>query len=82
MILKTGWAPDPQARTVQRLMLFGIPLSLLVSGALFPIGVVLYWATQSLFAYGQQAWIMHRYPPPQPASATGRTPPRARRGIH
>jgi YidC/Oxa1 family membrane protein insertase len=63
MISKTGWAPDPQARTVQRLMLYGIPLSLLVSGAFFPIGVVLYWVTQSLFAFGQQTWILHRYPP-------------------
>ncbi|OJF10110.1 membrane protein insertase YidC [Couchioplanes caeruleus] len=71
MILKTGWAPDPQARTVQRLMLFGIPLSLLVSGALFPIGVVLYWTTQTLFAYGQQAWILRRYPPTDTANTTG-----------
>lgn len=74
MILKTGWAPDPQARTVQRLMLFGIPLSLLVSGALFPIGVVLYWATQSLFAYGQQVWILRKYPSPEPVNATGQRP--------
>nr|WP_130513566.1 membrane protein insertase YidC [Krasilnikovia cinnamomea] len=71
MILKTGWAQDPQARTVQRLMLFGIPLSLLVSGALFPIGVVLYWVTQNLFAYGQQAWILRKYPPPATANAVG-----------
>ena len=70
MILRTGWAPDPRTRTVQRLMLFGIPLSLLVSGALFPIGVVLYWVTQNLFAYGQQVWILRRYPPPEPTPLT------------
>ncbi|GGQ82361.1 membrane protein insertase YidC [Couchioplanes azureus] len=71
MVLKTGWATDPPARTVQRLMLFGTPLSLLVSGALFPIGVVLYWLTQTLFAYGQQAWVLRRYPAP----AARRIPP-------
>jgi YidC/Oxa1 family membrane protein insertase len=49
---------------VQRLTLYGIPLSLLVSGVVFPVGVVLYWTTQSLFAFGQQTWILHRYPPP------------------
>ena len=32
MILKTGWAEDPQQRMIQRLMLYGIPSSLLVSG--------------------------------------------------
>ena len=32
MILKTGWAEDPQQRMIQRLMLYGIPFSLLVSG--------------------------------------------------
>jgi YidC/Oxa1 family membrane protein insertase len=69
MIRKTGWAPDPQARTVQRLMLYGIPLSLLISGAFFPIGVVLYWVTQSLFAFGQQMWILRRYPPATYAAA-------------
>jgi YidC/Oxa1 family membrane protein insertase len=64
MILKTGWADDPQQRMVQRLMLYGIPLSLLISGALFPIGVVLYWVTQNVFALGQQTWILRRFPMP------------------
>lgn len=63
MILKTGWAEDPQQKLVQRLMLYGIPLSLLVSGALFPIGVVIYWVTQNLVSLGQQAWMLRRYPP-------------------
>jgi YidC/Oxa1 family membrane protein insertase len=63
-IRQTGWAEDPQQRLVQRLMLYGIPASLLVSGALFPIGVIVYWVTQNLFALGQQAWILRRYPLP------------------
>ncbi|GAB1642007.1 membrane protein insertase YidC [Krasilnikovia sp. MM14-A1259] len=78
MIRKTGWSPDPQARTMQRLTLFAIPLSLLVSGAFFPIGVVLYWLTQNLFAYGQQVWILRRYPPPGPAPVKRPSAPAAR----
>jgi YidC/Oxa1 family membrane protein insertase len=64
MILKTGWADDPQQRMAQRLMLYGIPFSLLISGALFPIGVVLYWVTQNLFALAQQTWVLRRFPLP------------------
>jgi YidC/Oxa1 family membrane protein insertase len=61
-ILKTGWSENPQQRTVQRVMLYGIPLSLLVSGLIFPVGVILYWTTQNLFALGQQIWLNRRYP--------------------
>jgi YidC/Oxa1 family membrane protein insertase len=64
MILKTGWAEDPQQRMVQRLMLYGVPFSLLISGALFPIGVVIYWVTTNLFSLGQQMWVLRQYPPP------------------
>ncbi|GGK93263.1 membrane protein insertase YidC [Mangrovihabitans endophyticus] len=69
MILKTGWAEDPQQKMIQRLMLYGIPLSLLVSGSLFPIGVVIYWVTNNLFTLGQQQWVLRKYPPPQMAGA-------------
>ena len=65
MILKTGWAEDPQQKMIQRLMLYGIPLSLLVSGSLFPIGVVIYWVTNNLFTLGQQQWVLRKFPPPQ-----------------
>src|SRR5918998_4538371 len=64
MILKTGWAEDPQQKMIQRLMLYGIPLSLLVSGALFPIGVVIYWVTNNLFTLAQQQWVLRKFPPP------------------
>ena len=64
MILKTGWAEDPQQKMIQRLMLYGIPLSLLVSGSLFPIGVVIYWVTNNLFTLGQQQWVLRKFPPP------------------
>ncbi|MFJ8581472.1 membrane protein insertase YidC [Micromonospora sp. NPDC093277] len=63
MILKTGWAEDPQQRMIQRLMLYGIPVSLLVSGSIFPIGVIIYWVTNNLFTLGQQQWVLRKFPP-------------------
>jgi YidC/Oxa1 family membrane protein insertase len=63
MILKTGWAEDPQQRMVQKLMLYGIPASLLISGAIFPIGVIIYWVTNNLFTLGQQQWVLRKFPP-------------------
>jgi YidC/Oxa1 family membrane protein insertase len=69
MILKTGWAEDPQQKMIQRLMLYGIPFSLLISGSLFPIGVVIYWVTNNLFTLGQQQWVLRKFPPPQMAGA-------------
>ncbi|MET8083551.1 membrane protein insertase YidC [Micromonospora sp. NPDC005197] len=64
MILKTGWAEDPQQRMIQRLMLYGIPASLLISGSIFPIGVIIYWVTNNLFTLGQQQWVLRKFPPP------------------
>ncbi|MEV6488369.1 membrane protein insertase YidC [Actinoplanes sp. NPDC051633] len=78
MILKTGWAEDPQQKMIQRLMLYGIPLSLLVSGSLFPIGVVIYWVTNNLFTLAQQQWVLRKFPPPPMVGkngSTARTPP-------
>ncbi len=71
MILTTGWAEDPQQKMIQRLMLYGIPLSLLVSGALFPIGVVIYWVTNNLFTLGQQQWVLRKFPPPPMTGTSG-----------
>jgi YidC/Oxa1 family membrane protein insertase len=70
MILKTGWAEDPQQRMVQRLMLYGVPVSLLISGSIFPIGVVIYWVTTNLFSLGQQVWVLRTYPPPSTVRKT------------
>jgi YidC/Oxa1 family membrane protein insertase len=74
MILKTGWAEDPQQRMLQRVMLYGIPASLLISGAIFPIGVIIYWVTNNLFTLGQQQWVLRKFPPPVIAT-TGRIGP-------
>jgi YidC/Oxa1 family membrane protein insertase len=71
MILKTGWAEDPQQKMIQRLMLYGIPASLLISGSLFPIGVIIYWVTNNLFTLAQQQWVLRKFPPPPMAGKTG-----------
>jgi YidC/Oxa1 family membrane protein insertase len=74
MIARTGWATDPQQKMVQRLMLYGVPVMLLVSGSIFPIGVVIYWTTSNLFSLGQQMWILHKYPPPKNAAKDDKPP--------
>jgi YidC/Oxa1 family membrane protein insertase len=79
MILKTGWAEDPQQKMIQRLMLYGIPLSLLVSGSLFPIGVIIYWVTNNLFTLSQQQWVLRKFPPP-PMVGKNATPARPAAG--
>jgi YidC/Oxa1 family membrane protein insertase len=71
MILKTGWAEDPQQKMIQRLMLYGIPASLLISGGIFPIGVIIYWVTNNLFSLAQQQWVLRKYPPPPMAKKAG-----------
>ncbi|MBM2616881.1 membrane protein insertase YidC [Actinoplanes sp. LDG1-06] len=75
MILKTGWAEDPQQKMIQRLMLYGIPASLLISGALFPIGVIIYWVTNNLFTLAQQQWVLRKFPPPPMANKGGSSSP-------
>jgi YidC/Oxa1 family membrane protein insertase len=85
MILKTGWSQDPQQRMVQKLMLYGVPGMLLISGFNFPIGVVIYWVTTNLFSLGQQFWVLRKFPPPVQPGATpagrGGAPAATTRGL-
>jgi YidC/Oxa1 family membrane protein insertase len=60
---------EGQAATIQKLMLYGMPLSLFVSGFFFPIGVLLYWFTNNLWTLGQQFFILRKLPPPGSAAA-------------
>lgn len=57
--------PEGTAATVQRLMLWLIPVGTLASGLLFnfPLGVLLYWFTSNLWTLGQQAYIIRYHPP-------------------
>ncbi len=57
-----GTPIDPQQLMIQRLMLYGIPASLLISGALFPLGVVLYWCTTNVWSMGQQFYVLRKMP--------------------
>lgn len=63
MILKTGWSEDPQQRMIQKVMLYGIPLTMIISVSAFPLGLILYWTTTNLFSLGQQFWVLQKYPP-------------------
>jgi len=71
-IAKRSGPVEGQAATVQRLMLYGMPLSLLVSGFIFPIGVLIYWVTNNAWTFGQQFFILRKMPPPGSAAATAK----------
>jgi YidC/Oxa1 family membrane protein insertase len=63
-IMRRSGPVEGQAATIQRLMLYGMPLSLFVTGFFFPIGVLLYWFTNNLWTLGQQFFILRKMPPP------------------
>jgi YidC/Oxa1 family membrane protein insertase len=50
--------------TVQRLMRYAAPISVVGSALFFPLGVLLYWCTSNLWTLGQQAYVerFHPYP--------------------
>jgi YidC/Oxa1 family membrane protein insertase len=63
-IQKRSGPVEGQAATVQKLLLYGMPVSLLVSGFFFPVGVLVYWFTNNLWTLGQQFYILKAMPPP------------------
>jgi YidC/Oxa1 family membrane protein insertase len=63
-IMRRSGPVEGQAATVQRLMLYGMPMSLFVSGFFFPIGVLCYWVTNNAWTFGQQFFILRKMPPP------------------
>ncbi|MEI4271646.1 membrane protein insertase YidC [Klenkia sp. LSe6-5] len=63
-IQKRSGPVEGQAATVQKLLLYGMPISLFVSGFFFPILVLLYWFTNNLWTLGQQFYILKKLPPP------------------
>jgi YidC/Oxa1 family membrane protein insertase len=68
-IQKKSGPVEGQAAMVQKLLLYGMPLGLFVSGFLFPIGVLIYWLTNNLWTLGQQFYILKKMPPPGSAAA-------------
>jgi YidC/Oxa1 family membrane protein insertase len=64
IMARSGQVLDGQQAMIQKLLLYGMPASLFVSGFLFPIGVLLYWFTNNLWTMGQQFYILKKMPPP------------------
>jgi len=68
--------PEGTAATIQKVMLYFIPLSVVVSGLFFPLGVLLYWFTSNVWTLGQQFYV-NRYHPhveeAKPAAELGKT---------
>ncbi len=61
---------EGQAAMIQKLMLVGIPISVLFSGFIFPLGVLLYWFTSNLWTMLQQFYIFRFHPHTPGAGAT------------
>lgn len=53
----------PQAQTM-KIMMYAMPFIFVISGPLFPIGVLIYWTTSNLWAMGQQYYVIRRNPTP------------------
>jgi YidC/Oxa1 family membrane protein insertase len=60
---------DAQQAMIQKLMLYGMPASLAVSGFIFPVGILLYWFTNNVWTLGQQFYILRRMPMKTPTGA-------------
>ena len=71
IMARSGQVLDGQQAAVQKMLLYGMPASLLVSGFFFPIGVLLYWFANNLWTMGQQFYILRRMPHPN-ATTTDR----------
>jgi YidC/Oxa1 family membrane protein insertase len=70
VMLRSTTTLDAQQAMIQKLMLYGIPASLTVSGFFFPIGVLFYWFTNNLWSMGQQFYILRRMPHPNAQKET------------
>jgi YidC/Oxa1 family membrane protein insertase len=77
VMLRSNTTLDAQQAMIQKLMLYGVPASLLVSGFFFPIGVLFYWFTNNLWSMGQQFYILKRMPHPN-ATKDGVSPEAAK----
>jgi YidC/Oxa1 family membrane protein insertase len=53
---------EGQAAMIQKLMMVGIPISVVFSGFIFPLGVLLYWFTSNLWTMFQQFYIFKFHP--------------------
>ncbi|RPA64731.1 membrane protein insertase YidC [Gordonia oryzae] len=51
---------NPQTRMMNMLALYIFPLGILVTGAFFPVAILLYWMSNNLWTYGQQHLVFGR----------------------
>jgi YidC/Oxa1 family membrane protein insertase len=83
LMVRANSTVDPvgTAATVQRVMLYVIPVGVMASGLLFnfPLGVLLYWFTSNIWTLAQQAYIIRFHPPTDepagPGADSGPPPP-------
>ena len=64
---------EGQAAMIQKLMMVGIPVSVIFSGFIFPLGVLLYWFTSNLWTMFQQFYIFKFHPHTPGANAPAAT---------
>jgi YidC/Oxa1 family membrane protein insertase len=57
-------AMQGQAATMQKMMLYVMPLVFAVSGINFPVGVLIYWTVTNIWSMGQQYYTISRMPAP------------------
>ncbi|MBT0567743.1 membrane protein insertase YidC [Williamsia sp. CHRR-6] len=51
---------NPQTAIMNKLSLYVFPLGILVSGAFFPVAILLYWVSNNLWTYAQQHIVFGR----------------------
>jgi len=57
-------AMQGQAASMQKMMLYVMPLIFAISGVNFPVGVLIYWTVTNLWSMGQQYYTIKRMPTP------------------
>jgi YidC/Oxa1 family membrane protein insertase len=50
----------------QKILLYMLPAVFVLGGVAFPIGVLIFWVTESLWALGEELWVIRNYPLPEP----------------
>ncbi|HVS67896.1 MAG TPA: membrane protein insertase YidC [Mycobacteriales bacterium] len=60
LMARNGAQLEGQAAQTQKIMLYIFPLTFLIYGFFFPVGVLLYWLTTNLWSMGQQYVVIHR----------------------
>ena len=53
----------------QKLLLYILPFTFVLSGPFFPIGVIMYWTTSNIWTMGQQFYVIRNNPAPNTEAA-------------